>query len=408
MGFLKNNMIRRDFEQLKFKDLKDEEIVEVTFLNHFYFRLSYDELNNIGKFSVGNNFLEFDTNEKKTRKLDFLISKGFDNLTSRITGKKTIYLHSNSGIPLIGNGSFGIVDRGSNIIEIKPVCGCNINCIYCSVDENRRSVDFVIEKDYLVDELKKVVAIKDHPVEIHIGCQGEPLLYSPLVELVRDCAKIPNVTKISMDTNVTLLNEKIVDDLVDAGFTQFNTSLNSLNADLAKKIADGPYNVDHVKKIIKYVGTKDVLLVIAPVWIQKVNDDEMDKIIELCKETGATPGFQNYFNYSFGKKVGKEISLEEFYKKLRVLEEKHDIKLIVSAEDFEVVTDNELPKPFKKGDSVHAELVCPGRMPNEFIAVAQSRTISVYDNTNKLQNKLGQNIKLKIIKSKHNIFVAEQ
>ena len=63
-----------------------------------------------------------------------------------------MYIHQNSGIPLIGTNYFGLVDRDTNIIEFKPITSCNIDCIYCSVAQEKRVMDYVVEKDYLVQE----------------------------------------------------------------------------------------------------------------------------------------------------------------------------------------------------------------------------------------------------------------
>ena len=398
-------MIEKSYEQLKFVDKPEKKLVEVIFLEHFYFEIDYTELEILGNFKVEKGNFLF---ERKETKFDHMIDRGFSDLKSRITKKKAIYVHKNSNIPLIGNGSFGIVDRGTNVIEIKPVCGCNIDCVYCSVDENKRGVDFVVEKDYLVNELKKVADIKKHPVEIHIGCQGEPLLYSPLVELIRGCSKIPNVKKVSIDTNVTLLNEKKIDDMIEAGLTQFNSSLNSLDKKRSAEIANSKYNVGHVEKMIKYISTKPVTQVIAPVWVQSLNDEDIEPIIELCKETGAICGIQNYLSYSLGKNAGKSITMESFYDKLKALEKKHDIKLIISLkDDFGIVPDENLPKLFKKGDIIDVEIVSFGRMGNEMIGVADGRSISIYDNKKEVNRKIGKRIPVKIIRSKHNIYAAE-
>ena len=398
-------MIERSYEQLKFIDKPEKKLVEIIFLDHFYFNIDYDELEILGNFKVEKGNFLF---ERKETKFDHIIDRGFSDLKSRITGKKVIYVHKNSNIPLIGNGSFGIVDRGTNVIEIKPVCGCNIDCVYCSVDENRRGVDFVVEKDYLVDELEKVVAIKKHPVEIHIGCQGEPLLYSPLVELIRGCSNISNVKKISIDTNVTLLNEKRIDDMIEAGLTQFNSSLNSLDKNRSIKIANSKYNIDHVEKMIRYISTKPVTQVIAPVWVQSLNDEDIEPIIELCKETNSICGIQNYLSYSLGKNAGKSITMENFYDKLKILEKKHDIKLIISLkDDFGIVPDAPIPRIFKKGDVINVEIVSPGRMGNEMIGIAEGRSISIYDNKKEINKKIGKIIPVKIIRSKHNIYAGE-
>ena len=86
-------MIKRSFQDIRFKEDKDKQIVEAIFLDHFFFEMSFEELNNIGDFTVGKDFIEFNASEKKMTKFDFILSKGFDNLINRITGKRTIYLH---------------------------------------------------------------------------------------------------------------------------------------------------------------------------------------------------------------------------------------------------------------------------------------------------------------------------
>ena len=143
--------------ELVFKDLsfeeKDEK-VRVNFLRTFYFEIDKSMLENIGNFKAKGNKIEFSdvSDNKARRKFNMLLSKGFIQLKNRINNKRTFYIHKNSGIPLIGTNYFGLIDRGTNIIEIKPITSCNLGCIYCSVDEgplSRRKVDFVVEKDYI-------------------------------------------------------------------------------------------------------------------------------------------------------------------------------------------------------------------------------------------------------------------
>lgn len=388
----------------KFKDLEfidQKENIKVLFYRHFHFIMDKSDLKKIGDFKVNKHEIEFDATEKKASKFYDFIDHGLNNLINNITSKKTRYIHKNSGTPLIGNGSFGIVDRGSNLIEIKPVTGCNLDCIYCSVDENKRNNDFVVEKDYLVDELKKIIQIKTKPVEVHIGCQGEPLLYAPLIELVQDISKIKGVKEISMDTNGMLLNNEIIDRLINAGMTRFNLSVNAIDQKLAQKIANGGYSVNHAKNIAKYISASKAKLTIAPVFMQKINEDEIEDIIKFAKEVNAdTIGIQNFLRYKFGKNPAKELKMEKFYDMLKALEKKHNVKLILSASDFGIVEDKTYDKPYKKGDIVEAEIICDGRLPDEKIAVTDKRTISVFG-----CNKRGR-IKVKIIKNKHNIYVG--
>lgn len=391
-------MATLNFKDLGFIDEPDR--VKVLFLRHFYFYVDKADLSRIGPLKVFRNSLEFDASEKRTLKFYDFLETGLNNLTNKITAKKTIYVHKGSGIPLIGNGSFGIVDRGTNLIEIKPICGCNLSCIYCSVDEDKRSVDFLIEKDYLVDELKKVVSIKKNDVEIHIGCNGEPLLYAPLIELVSDIKKIPGVARISMDTNATLLTPQIVDELINAGMTRFNLSINAFDDSLAKKIAGGKgFSVKHAKEIAGYITKKDAKVTLAPVWLGGVNDEDIEKIIEFGKTINADIGIQNFLKYQFGKNPVKEVPMEKFYERLNELEKQHNVKLILSAEDFGIKHDNSPKKVFRKGDVIDGSIVCYGRLSDEKIAVANGRTISVFG----CSKSIGSKVKIRITKEKHNI-----
>ena len=146
-------MAKLKFEDLTFENCKGK--VRVNFLRIFYFYLCKRALEKISKFEISKNEIIFDnvSEQKAQRKFNFLLEQGFRNLKNKITGRKAIYIHKNSGIPLIGSVYFGIIDRGTNIIEIRPTTGCNLNCIYCSVDEgtpSKRKVDFVLFLNVLV------------------------------------------------------------------------------------------------------------------------------------------------------------------------------------------------------------------------------------------------------------------
>ena len=59
---------------------------------------------------------------------------------SKFMGKRPlIRVTYESGIPLIGCIAFGLIDRGTNLIQIRPFTGCPLSCIFCSVDAGPRS-----------------------------------------------------------------------------------------------------------------------------------------------------------------------------------------------------------------------------------------------------------------------------
>jgi len=401
--------------ELTFKDLsfeEKEEKVRVNFLKIFYFEIDKSLLESLGHFKAAGNKIEFSgiSDAKAQRKFNMLLSQGFIQLRNRLNNKPTIYIHKNSGIPLIGTNYFGLIDRGTNIIEIKPITSCNLGCIYCSVDEgplSRRKMDFVVEKDYIIRELKALVDYKGEDyIDAHINAQGEPMLYADMVELVRDIAKIPQIKSISIDTNGTLLHKKLIDDLADAGLTRINLSLNALDQEIADKMAGFPYNLKKVIELAYYIPKK-MDLIIAPVWLPGYNDNELVGLAKFAQEVGAGKncppiGIQNFLNYRFGRNPVKPVELEVFYKKLQDLEQKHGIKLINDEKMFKIKKCKELPKPFKKGRVIEAELAFPGRLPGEMLAIANNRLISV-PHCHKKEGK----VKLKIRRTKHNIFLGE-
>ncbi|MFH1439501.1 MAG: radical SAM protein [Candidatus Woesearchaeota archaeon] len=399
--------------EIKFRDIKfiqEKDKVKLVFLRIYYSYIDNLELERIGDFKAdGGNILFPETDQSALDiKFNELLNDAFSRLTNKITKKPTIYIHKNSGIPLIGNDAFGIVDRGTNIIEIKLNTGCNLDCIYCSVDNSKRDVDFVVEKDYIVEELKKIIEYKDDDnIEIHISTQGEPLLYSPIVELVRDISQIKEVKVFSIDTNATLLSEKLIDDLVDAGMTRFNISINSFDQNLARKLScKEEYDVERIKKLAKYAAERSYVI-IAPVMMRDINENEMQEMIEFAKTISKNHkkpiiGIQNYLEYKFGKKPTKQYSWKEFEFILKKLEDKHGIKLLYDFKvDFNLHPTKELIKPFKKGNITEGAVKCVGRKKNEVIAVSEDRNITVKGDIGKLKDK---KVRIKITRSKHNIF----
>ncbi|MBI2541879.1 radical SAM protein [Candidatus Woesearchaeota archaeon] len=403
--------------ELTFKDLsfeKSQDKVKINFLRLFYAYLETNSLAKIAPFEISGNSIRFKgvSESAARRKFEFLLFKAFRHLKNRLNNKATVYIHQSSGIPLIGTNYFGIIDRGTNIIEVKPITSCNISCIFCSVDEgpySRRKADFVVEKDYLVGEFRKLVEFKGGSnIDAHINSQGEPMLYSDMVELVRDIMEVKRVKRSSIDTNGLLLTKQLVDELAEAGLTRINLSLHALEPKKAAQLAGYPYNLDKVIEIAKYIPKTRMDLIIVPVWMKGFNDEELPKLAKFAREIGAGKtcpyiGIQNMLNYRFGRNPIEQSSMEEFYSKMKELEQKYGEKLIIDKHSFDVEELPELPKPFRKGQLIEAEIVLDGRIGNEKLAVAKERLISVPN----CDKSIGSKVKLRIKRTKHNIFLGE-
>ena len=397
-------MARLEFQNLTFDEKGDK--IGVSLLLSFYFEIPRKELDKIGLKKVEPHALEFEGDEE--HKFGFIMSKYMPNLIHKINQRPTTYVHMNSGIPLMGSLYFGITDKGTNILELKPNTGCNVACIFCSVGEGkegRRSHDFVVECDYMLEETRKLVEFKtadyEGEIDIYINPHGEPLLYADTVRLVEGLRAIKKVGKIIIITNGTLLTESMVKKLEKAGLTQFNISFSALDLKRAHELmGTTAYNADKVKEMIKYISTSSkVKVAITPVYLHKINDDEIEKIIEFSKEIGCKNiGIQNFLINRRGKKPAKELSWDKFYEKLAEWENKYGVTLTA---DLTMDQTREYKKPFKRGESINAHIVCDGRADNEKIAVAESRCILV-PNCSK-----DRKVKLKITKANHNLFVGE-
>lgn len=408
---------------LRFKDLRffeEEESVKVVFLNIYHFRLLKNELAGIADFRIGEDFLEFSCSEKRaSNKFNLLLAKGFDELVCSLNNRKAVYIHKHSGIPLLGAGVFGLIDRNTNCIEVKPLTACNLDCVFCSVDAGRSSrkvTEYIIEEDYLVEEFNKLAAGKKHDVEAHIGPQGEPLLYAPIVELVKHLKDNLKVKVVSIDTNGTLLTKKLIDELAAAGLTRLNVSVQSLDEKKCSFLANQPYNLNHVLEMVEY-ASKKVSVLLAPVIVPGMNDDQLEGLVRLGKELelrlkglrlkdGLKPcfpvlGIQNFLNYKRGRNPVKQRSWDEFFSMLKPYEKSTGLKLKLAREDFGIQPDSKLEKPFEKKQVVKARIMCDGPLPGEKVAVSKDRVIIVEKASRAIINSV---VNVRIIRDKHNIF----
>jgi uncharacterized Fe-S cluster-containing radical SAM superfamily enzyme len=320
-----------------------------------------------------------------------------------------------SGIPLIGCLYFGIIDRGTNLLQVRPSCSCNLNCPFCSVDagpcSKTRVTNFEVELKYLVEEVKKVAEFKGKGVECHIDSPGEPMLYPHIVELVKELKKIPQVAVVSMQTNGTLLDAQKIEELESAGLDRINLSMMALDAKLAKKLAGYDwYDVEKIKNVAKLIAASKIDLLIAPVYLPKINDAEIPKLIKFAKEIGAGKswpaiGIQKFEKYKLGRKP-KGVGIQNWWRfynqSIKSWEKEFGQKLILQPKDFGIEKREMLPTVLEKGEKVNVEIKAPGWLKGEMLGVTRERVVSVLN----CLKKEGQ-LRVKILSNKHNIYVAE-
>lgn len=324
-------------------------------------------------------------------------------------------INKDKGIPLLGSLCFGVIDRGTNLLQIRPNCGCNLSCTFCSVDAGpntkTRITKYLVEKEYLVETVERISEFKGNGIECHIDSPGEPMLYPYIYELISDLKKIPQVEVVSMQSNGTLFDFNSLKKLEDAGLDRINLSIHSMDSELSKKIVGAEwYDIEKIKKFAKVISESRISLLIAPVYLPRINDKEISKIIEFAKEIdagGKWPGLgiQKYERYRLGRKprgVKKQSWWKFFNKSIKKWEKEFDLRLKLKPEDFGIEKRRIIPIVFEKGEKVNARIAGPGWIRGEKIGIARNRTVSILN----CPKKEGS-VKVKILSNKHGIYVAK-
>ncbi|MDK2907888.1 MAG: uncharacterized protein PWQ87_346 [Candidatus Woesearchaeota archaeon] len=316
------------------------------------------------------------------------------NQLKTLEGKPATLLYGN--MPLIGLVEIGIIERGTNVIEIRPITGCNLRCRFCSVSPWKRQREFVVEPELMIKELSKLIAIKTKPLSIFINSQGEPMLYSPLTELISMLKKIKEIQNIAMVTNGTLLNESNIEELKKAGLNTLFISLHTTTREKALALRTNPFP-ERTIRMAEYAKSKGIQVAITPVVIFGENDKDIEELAAIASKKGIKLSPQNYLRYKFGEKSYKEKSFHDFYEWLKGLKK-------TNPETFEpllnIEKDVELSNPFKKGQIIKPRKISEGFFKNEIICTLNDRLISVINSKN-------GSIKAKVIRTKDNIIVAK-
>jgi uncharacterized Fe-S cluster-containing radical SAM superfamily enzyme len=295
-----------------------------------------------------------------------------------------IQVDENSGIPLFGLDFLGILDRGTNVLEVKMTTICNLKCGYCFVSAGDYQNNFIIDHKYLIDWIRKAIQLKGvapketRGIEIHLAPYGEILTYPDLFELIHDIRSIPGVGLVTAQSNGLLLTPESIKQLEQAGLFRINISLNSLDpVQCARLCGVSKYDLTHLLKMFDLVLKSSMELLIAPVWFMGKNDQGIMDIISYVKrkeEEGfqwpkLRLGIQNYLTYKTGRKLNHIHSRDfsYFYQRLQNLEKQFGLKLKLGPRDFDIRDMRSIPPPVSLDDQIQAEIVFQGRWKNEYI-----------------------------------------
>jgi uncharacterized Fe-S cluster-containing radical SAM superfamily enzyme len=422
------------------KENKNKLVIEINKNYETSIILDYDVLLKDNKlFLVDDKLKKINKNRLESIKSGILnlisinISK---NLINKATKRKTYYIHP--PIPLIGHTAFGLIDRGTNIIQVRGLSGCNINCPFCSVDEGKysktRKNDYYVDMDYLIEEYKKIVEFKGNKhIEAHLDGQGEPSLYYPLPDLVQNLNEINKKGDgiVSMQSNGVNLTYKLIDELEEAGLHRLNLSINAIDEKMSRMLSGSrDYDIEHILDIAEYVKNSKIHLLIAPLLLPNVNDEEFKKVIDfavqleqknpqniinpITNKKNPIVGAQLCLTYQFGRKIKKMKvwKFKKFYDLLKYYENEYkkkgiDVQLDTPlSKAFGNHRRKKLPSPFKLNEITKAKVILDGRINGEVIGVSKDRIIQIINVHQSYEKLMGKTVKVKILRTKDNVFVG--
>jgi uncharacterized Fe-S cluster-containing radical SAM superfamily enzyme len=325
-------------------------------------------------------------------------------------------------IPLIGHIAFGVIDRGTSVLQVRPSTLCQHSCIFCSVDAGPKSVtrksEFLVEAEWLIRWAVDVAKFKGGKVEVLLDGVGEPLSHPDILDIIRFLKESGYVDRIALETHGGFLSRRLAVELEKAGLDRINLSVDTANPLLARELVGVEwYDVLRVLEVAAWILENTRMdVVLTPVVIPGFNESDMKTLIEWARshKAGVKSGWpsgiliQKYEVHAYGRKVRgvREWNWNKFYRWLRDLERSTGYRLIVEPWEIGFERRPSLEKPYTTGDRVRVLIAGPGWHWGELLAVdlKHERVIAVM--TEK-ELKPGQTVTVTIVRDRDNIFVAK-
>jgi cyclic pyranopterin phosphate synthase len=185
--------------------------------------------------------------------------------------------------------------RTFDYVRIAVTEKCNLRCTYCMPEEG---VDFKHGDQILqAEEIIRVIgALARMGIKKVRFTGGEPLVRKDIVKLVAGAANTPGIKTVHLTTNGILFS-RYAKDLLSAGLTGVNISLDSLDADKFQRITrrTGVEKVLDSIRLALDLGFPRVKVNV--VLMRGFNEDELPAFCELTKDMAVTVRFIEFMPF---------------------------------------------------------------------------------------------------------------
>ncbi len=164
--------------------------------------------------------------------------------------------------------------RTINSLRISITDRCNLNCMYCHREGERRD----IKTEMTAEAIKNIVqASKTFGIRKVKFSGGEPLMRSDFENIIRS---LPGLKDISATTNGAYLAPR-AQSLAESGLSRINISLPSLSPEKYRKVTGG--NISRVLEGIDAAVDCLAPVKLNMVLLKGINDNEIEKMMDFTR-----------------------------------------------------------------------------------------------------------------------------
>lgn len=320
--------------------------------------------------------------------------------------------------PPFGYIAFGVIDRGTNVLQARPTTICPQNCIFCSVDaglySTSRWAEYLVDPRVILVGVKEAIERKGCNVEVLLDTVGDVLTYPYLVELVRELKEINGVKSVALETHGLLLTRRLVDKLAEAGLDRINLSIETLNAEKARYLYRTPaYDVKRVMEVAEYVAKETVIdLHVTPLWLPGINDEDVVEVLEWAIRIGAGKRWppvtlQKFVKHKYGRGKGlRSVTWREFWRFVENLENKLGTRLRWEMHEWDIHYARSIDVILERGDVVDVEIIARGWLRGEFLGVYAEKVLVAVTPARRARLSVGSHYLVEVVDNKHGLYIA--
>jgi cyclic pyranopterin phosphate synthase len=195
--------------------------------------------------------------------------------------------------------SFG---RIHNYLRISLTDNCNLRCFYCMPDEKYSFAP--ASKLMQPDEIETIAKlfIAQGVTKIRLT-GGEPLVRKDAALIIEKLGKLG--VKLAITTNGIRIDE-LLPQILAAGFSQINISLDTLQADRFLKITHRDY-FQRVRSNIDVLLANNIVPKINVVVMKDLNDDEINDFIEWTRDVPIQVRFIEFMPFSGNRWTSNQV-----------------------------------------------------------------------------------------------------